>query len=1397
MEVKNSWEKGLNSDFSKTKTPNNTYLDALNIRVVTDEGNSTLAIENTKGTLYRFSTGIVRPTYKLDFRQSTGTVTFNINGNTVTINNVELKNTEQIAFEINDFLTTNNINAKAFYNSKWVVVYTYENGIVLNAAVGFTLQQRNSNFNSAIIGWTHFEDKIVLLCGNNNVTTDEPENQPPPISINAAYGAIYILKINDSTNQIESLDGLPAVTPAGFLIQNRTLKYVGLLNLSRFYDVYKNLVVRYENSKILRVIWTDFYNSLRTINILNPQVEATPEELIDYLPTHERQQPIIDEIIDGGTLPSAKYYFFYQLKSFSGAESSVSPVSNGIVLSAGPMANFTNFNAVSPGTNSQKSIRIYVPNVDTNYDIIRFGYLVYQVANIPEAFWFDEKAISQALEQDGRISAVLNGNENTQSQEIPLEDITQISNVNRPPEVFKTIATVKNRLAAANAKTKFFDVDFDSRAYRFNNSNIAHLYNSTNSYGSPSVNINYTSGVVTINGSDQTGSLYQQLLQIPDSFDLINPYNNEDPSDPLNNGNWVNNSQFNLNPAIPLTLGGYGPNISYRTFTHSDNVVTETFSTTAEASTITPRVLGDLDTILINGVDYKVGGSFTSMKSPYIKSLYTGYARGEVYRFGIVFFDLKGYPTPVHWIGDIKFPQFNEVNLGIGVEYDQAVQIGIEFTLDTTTPQFQAIKDKVSGWSYVRMQRFESDKTKLGTGIMNSLWFTSNRYINALENTIPSGYTSVNNYWNLDWPNSHFGIDNRFLQGDYIKIFGQGVRSNAPSPFVTPNLIDNDRKVHSFRQVSYLNLNTTDRRPILNNDRLRVDRSYNSNVITNLFGSPDNYYNMATTSAADALNEDFQAMGNLTDIVNIASIAVPSNFNKYYFSYERYNPNQYGGRTRSARYNNKYIPISYRYYNPDLGFTIVNDICFNGDTTVVLYDHQKLDKNDTPATGFGGVNPRLGYAQYFWAECHNFNPELRILKDGQHASTRNELNIIYNENVNVVNRAYDNDNTYSIYLSLPLNPNLELIEPNTIYITENKLDGERTDSWRFFRVNNALSVKGNLGAIQRLITFRDKLFFFQQNGFGIAAVEERVLVNEGDGSETQLGTGGVLSRYDYITEEIGASHMWAIESSGNSIYFYNAYINKFFRFTGEGVSPLSDISGLSGYFRNLNPAIKTIDKILLDGSLHMSYDHEYNTLYFTCNIPENEFTISYNELLRAFESFHSFHPYFYLNTKRKLISLTEDENSIIDDVYLHNSNIRNVYYEQYHPSKIKFRVNESGIAEMSKIFDNFAFVTELYQGGNNLNQTFDHIQCTNDYQDTGFLPVQPRIRQFIRDWRMAVPFDNTNPTLRIKPRMVDKYMDVELTYDKIDPTVDRKFLLHDVKTTYSLRGQILPQSMKR
>ena len=1478
---KNTWNKGLNSDMSKLKSQPDSYLDAKNIRVITDEGNSTFAIENVKGNKFNFRLPPVERTYKIDFTDISGDVTITISRSTsslsFTLNNVQNKNNDFLARDINGQIQASTTLPDkeyviAYYNNNFIVVYDFLPQSSNNPGISLSTDRDCSEVRTSrvashtILGWGYYNDNLVLITCFANSNLENPQDTD---------GFIWDCAYDNATNEI-----IPTqIESQNYLLPATTLKYAGRLNLSRQYAINEHLKCRYESTEIMRLVWTDWNQNLRLCNLFDPQIWATPEELFSYIPIHLPQKPIVSQIITGGTLPTGKYQYFYELFSNQGASSTYSPVSNLINLFPGNFNNVT-VTGGKPGVNSSKSVRIFLQNLDTNYDSIRIGYIVYQIPDFPEAFFFDERPIPPT----GEITLVHNGNEN----DIPV-DSAEIANLNRPPEVFKTIDVVKNRLFAANAVTKFFDVEFDARAYRFNSSNTAKLYDTTDSYNSPSV-------VIEANPAGDIENVFIEnidegtnLLAIEDTRDLVNPFNDENNTNVLNDSDWATNSQFKYQ-SDGVTLGGTGANISY------EFVTRDMFSRIGGGPglvTGSPYIRPDLDyngqytSEFADTYSYAGGADLAldTMKSPYLDTLFTGYSRGEVYRFGIVFYDRYGFPSYTYWIGDIKFPfafddgfsltnNFSDGDNTAVIGGNDVItkQLGIRFSLNTDSPQFQAIKDQISGWSYVRVRRDLANSTRLGTGFIQPTWIIQNS-LRPTES--PSAYVLSPFDWGIvkkQWgynnnPISDGGTDywrarlqfqafyspnffsrkaGLFINGDYIRtiartnvfnitpflpIYSQSITSPDPGNTFLFYIVGSDfnykyvdTTINPFilgsSEVTSANyLATNNKYDVLN--RTYVTYSTNDNYIPSGTGGLNfDFINMANANGSEADQLKFKEWGSALELLNIGDGAtgLPDTYNVFFdwgttdlgqiktplylASYERYLTVQYGGNLRSDRYANEYILTNHFMPYSKAVTGVVSNGVYGGDTWVNYYDIQRTNPNFEGEGGSGfavgtvdDATKATGVAVFFPCEA-SFNSELNI--NFQHASVRSTANSIFPSSY-IYNDALSQENTTNIFISKAFNQTNVKYEPHTIYGTEPKLDNERLDSWRKFLINNSLTVNGNYGEINRIIQFKDKLFYYQNDGFGVASVDERVLANEGDTSQTQLGTGTLLQRFDYISTETGAKHSFGVRATGSAIYHYDAFINKLFRYSmskdGAGVSPLTDIKGLSGFFRTafVDTDLKSEDKLLRLGNrvgITSGYNSEYNTVYFTffCKTTDDnpvKYTISYNELLDSFESFYDFYPSLYLNMRKRFLSVSPL--NFGGEVFVHNIGKRNIFYNEPKISSVTFRVNEN--SDFVKTFDNFMINTEVILNNVQLAETITKLGIVNDYQIVTLKDAN--FTQKIRSWRKQIPRDDTNPNLTIKPRIADKYIDVTFTHDP--STLDKTFRLHDVITEYSMRSKILPR----
>jgi hypothetical protein len=95
--------------------------------------------------------------------------------------------------------------------------------------------------------------------------------------------------------------------------------------------------------------------------------------------------------------------------------------------------------------------------------------------------------------------------------------------------------------------------------------------------------------------------------------------------------------------------------------------------------------------------------------------------------------------------------------------------------------------------------------------------------------------------------------------------------------------------------------------------------------------------------------------------------------------------------------------------------------------------------------------------------------------------------------------------------------------PNKIIYSETKTANEITDSWAQFKPANYMEVDSQYGPVTNMKAFGDKLFFWQDSALGIASVNDRSLITDNNVSTLTLGTGGILTRYDYVSTNNGSS----------------------------------------------------------------------------------------------------------------------------------------------------------------------------------------------------------------------------------------------------------------------------------
>jgi hypothetical protein len=1407
----NSYSSGLNQDTSNSKNSNQTYYYLLNGKVVTETGSSTGSITNETGNKLLFKIPDTAPVYEIlvpegytgtsgfDIVTSGGTFSITLTSTTIEDMYIEILNYPLIQVAISAGL------ANVFLNSGRLVVVGLDDLISITLTFGL-LTVNNvvpALTDLKICGWGNLESKIIIF------TTDNRDDTP----VDEA-GQIWELEFDEENDIISGLVN-------NFLVPSTHLRYNNQLNLSLANRV-GEVIGRYENSKIRGVYFTDFYNNLRSFNLANTEGLALPPSDLDVRADLNLSQPTILSIGSGSIPIGSVVQYGYRLKTVNGSTSIISHLSPPTPLADNPVGvDYEDFKGQGFNTSDSRSVTYRISDIDTSFTLIEHICILYENLDVPQILAFKEELVPL----NGELIVTHTGAEDNTiltQQELNALNLAFVC---------KSITSKRNKLIAANINYQKVQYDFDARAYRFNGSGTCLLYDKQ---GTPLT----------------TFPTLASLVNLPSTYDAINPYNDESGTvyNTVPTGtpvDWETNFQYKYQ-SDGATLGGEGTNIKY------EFISTNTIGYSAFPNGTLPHVYANRN---INNITLPDGETITNInyfgdfKSPLISTYLKGYKRGEVYRFGITFFDKKGNPSLVSWIGDIRFPETSEFeDFGSGTtDALDTKQIGIQFTVDISS-----IQTEISGFSIVRLERTESDKTRLGTGLPIGLTNTTGDQYTSLEGLFGQtvsqeidingtsefetyyiqdypGETAFTNFFTALFPFQQNEFEYNFKTGDYLKEVGHYITK----PYCTYYDSGGDNTLGVFYQgYEFASLNSYKRFLIEEQNSLPyrgtqdaddfitgdvntiVNASYSrSGVLISGEGTPLGLGNkkqiiLIDTTPPTGFSGDIRTGWNNgifsggTSAPVVGTQVGSGDFEIKVLDYCRFPIGQYGGASYEARASQTYISTGHFQFVDNTTASINVSNMYGGDTFTTYYTDEYITMHweTTNSTPFNQEhsNNKLSVAVGFPCETDiNFN-----LRKGNTFSDDQDYSGTWTETLYDYNKVYSQEgNVVQQYISPAIIDTSTEEHPHAIIISEEKIDGEAFDAWKIFNSNDFIEVDGVHGDINKIITYNDKVIFYQTRAIGQVSVQDRSITQDTTGAEVILGTGTVLDYYGYITTNYGCFHQFSVVITPNGVYSWDTLGKKIIRLA-EGASPISDVKGLSAFIADeLTGNIRELDQTLWSNhespasgnpavGIHGVYDKRNSRVIWTVLkgavesiidritglgvitwVPDN-FTITFNEMMNSFESFKSFTPKLYLANDTRLLS-TDPEN--MEQAYLHNCFTRGSFYGTIYPTSITILINTS--PNEVKTLDVIEFLMDLTTsaGVDIPLETFNTLRIYNSYQDTGTLTLTPQnnITRRLRKWRMNTLRDNATN----KPRLRDYHFFLELTYNN---NADKEMVLHDL-----------------
>lgn len=500
-------------------------------------------------------------------------------------------------------------------------------------------------------------------------------------------------------------------------------------------------VIRWEDDDNIKLYYADGMNAVRVINI-SPEVDATRPMLDDgsfsIYPTAELMQP---EFVSfgSGNLMTGSYQYGYQLFTRNGSETEISPLTGLIQVSSSP-SSVSNSSAISgspSGERTNRSIRIRIPAVDKNYNMMRIISVFYENT-------VDEPRIQILREMSvGSYEDVSFQDISNQGISImTLEEFNMITSVHFAP---KLLETKNNYLFASDIqyKDQIFDVDYDSRAY----SGLLKSDLSNDTYAV----LKSASGGTEITAN--LNSIASGSIIVPSNHDVINPFTDLSKQytsfiDSYTSGMDTVNAKcaYMYDGSNGVIWGGKGRNIKWRFAVSEleersgDPYITGGYSRYGSNPNqfAESRPFQGVWVSYVNKDGTFVGKRFNKLSdttitipcnyaSQIIRSNCMSLHRDEVYRYGIVMYDKHRNATPVKWIADIRTPALYQKGFetffsntftsflsdGSGRLSALATRpLGIEFEV-TNLPA------EVVSYEIVRVRRTESDRATVTQGVIS------------------------------------------------------------------------------------------------------------------------------------------------------------------------------------------------------------------------------------------------------------------------------------------------------------------------------------------------------------------------------------------------------------------------------------------------------------------------------------------------------------------------------------------------------------------------------------------------------------------------------------------------------------------------------------------------------
>ena len=498
------------------------------------------------------------------------------------------------------------------------------------------------------------------------------------------------------------------------------------------------------------------------------------------------------------------------------------------------------------------------------------------------------------------------------------------------------------------------------------------------------------------------------------------------------------------------------------------------------------------------------------------------------------------------------------------------------------------------------------------------------------------------------------------------------------------------------------------------------------------------------------------------------------------------NDTRFGGTSNEALENNKWIPGG-----EPIDIVNANGEALSGSSCTLVWSqgdtyYQRYDCLKTYPFTMEDTNSV--------SDTLSFMCETRVNIDGRYDKNRGQLSNLYAHpsNVNLINKAYSQQNNYLVYRGLNPNKINSVYFPNSITWSKSKTNGEIVDTWTNITLASTLDMDGDKGKIRALRRFNNDILSFQDRGISQILYNDAVQIATTTGVPIEIANSGKVSGKRYISNHIGCYNKWSICSAPTGIYFMDDVGKDIYLFNGQ-LNNLSDKLGFHSWVVQNFPNMNIWNPRDFDTQGEITYYDKINgdVLFITGGA-----CLAYSEFLGGFTSFYSYEktPYFATVKDRGVLWHKDDSLQSGDTgfnkykAWMYQEGPYNYFFNVYQPFYTTIVANEHPVAD--KIFDNLEYRGDTFTpGGEYLhNNTFDKLETWDEYQrgiayltnvkDWGY--TTSNLKKKFRIWRAVIP-RNTEGSSFKRDRMRNPWLYLKLS--KETPN-SNKTILHDLVVHY-------------